>query len=189
MELILKSYRHVMIIPSRVPQTRALIPVISRGLSSPLPLLFHRHIHRESSKARFSSIQRDNTGVSTAGHERPLTARNGEGQKPKGSQLPASSQASSRTLLLVAVAAGIFGFAAARSDIFGSQSKTSATYGSPEDFQKAIRELQDTFGAEEDEVGDIVSTNPDVLHAHGFSTLVYHEGKSPISFMVGQEPK
>jgi D-lactate dehydrogenase (cytochrome) len=115
----------------------------------------------------------------------PIVTGNGEGPKPRESRLPAPSQASSRTLLLVAALVGIFGFAAARSDIYGSPVKKSAAYGSPEDFKKAIRDLQDTFGAEEDEVGDIVSTNPDVLHAHGFSTLAYHEGKARVSSMIG----
>lgn len=149
----------------------------SHDISSSLPFLLHRHIHQENSKTHFS-IKRDGpVPPSTEGSDQPLTVSgNGEGHKPKNV----------RTLLLVAVAAGILGFAAARSDIYGSLVKATAAYGSPEDFKKAIRELQDTFGAEEDEAGDIVSTNPDVLHAHGFSTLVYHEGKARISSMIGR---
>lgn len=50
-------------------------------------------------------------------------------------------------------------------------------YGTPQDFQKAITELKETFGPEEDSPGDLVSTNPDVLRDHGFAgTFLYHEG-------------
>jgi D-lactate dehydrogenase (cytochrome) len=43
-------------------------------------------------------------------------------------------------------------------------------YGSPEDFQKAIVELKTAF------TPDSVSTNADVLYAHGFSMNDYHPG-------------
>ncbi|TFY63274.1 hypothetical protein EVJ58_g3348 [Rhodofomes roseus] len=47
-------------------------------------------------------------------------------------------------------------------------------YGSPEDFQRAIQELRDTFPDQ-----DAVSTDPDDLHVHGYSENDYHPGSSP----------
>lgn len=54
------------------------------------------------------------------------------------------------------------------------QSKDSSkepTYGTPEDFDSAIRELRATFPS-----GEYVSTDPDDLHTHGFSENDYHPG-------------
>lgn len=50
-------------------------------------------------------------------------------------------------------------------------------YGSPEDFKKAVEELQELFGPEEDSPGELVTTNPDVLLSHGYSPLIHHEGE------------
>jgi D-lactate dehydrogenase (cytochrome) len=47
-------------------------------------------------------------------------------------------------------------------------------YGSPEDFAKALADLKTTFSA------DAVSTDADVLHAHGFSNNHYLPGTSLI---------
>lgn len=47
----------------------------------------------------------------------------------------------------------------------------SPRFGSPDDFTKAIRELQQAFP-----VAGTVSTNPDVLQTHGFSDNDYHPG-------------
>ncbi|TFY79625.1 hypothetical protein EWM64_g4390 [Hericium alpestre] len=49
--------------------------------------------------------------------------------------------------------------------------KGPTAYGSPEDFKRAVQEMQATFPTE-----GVVSTHPDDLFAHGFSTNVYHEG-------------
>ncbi|KAF8558658.1 hypothetical protein OG21DRAFT_1595268 [Imleria badia] len=49
------------------------------------------------------------------------------------------------------------------------------TYGTSEDFQKAIQELRDTFSNQGHESG-VVSTDPDDLHVHGFSVNDYHPG-------------
>lgn len=47
-------------------------------------------------------------------------------------------------------------------------------------YGRGIRELRDIFGKDETEEGELVSTNPDVLHGHGFSPYgVYHEGELP----------
>jgi len=44
-------------------------------------------------------------------------------------------------------------------------------YGTPEDFKRAIEELRALFPS-----GDIVSTDPDDLSAHGLSPYVWHTG-------------
>ncbi|KAI0933110.1 hypothetical protein AcV7_004679 [Taiwanofungus camphoratus] len=55
-----------------------------------------------------------------------------------------------------------------------SRSGLNEQYGSPDDFQRAIKELRETFPAE-----DAVSTDPEDLHVHGFSENDYHPGSSP----------
>lgn len=51
------------------------------------------------------------------------------------------------------------------------------TYGTPEDFRKAIQELRHTFGNDsEGHESAVVSTNPDDLQIHGFSENDYHPG-------------
>jgi len=73
---------------------------------------------------------------------------------------------------------GLVGFGLAHSDFFDLNSRENTTgYGSPEDFKKAIQELQELFGPEEDSPGELVTTNPDVLHDHGYSSLIHHEGE------------
>jgi D-lactate dehydrogenase (cytochrome) len=48
----------------------------------------------------------------------------------------------------------------------------SPKYGSPRDFQKGIKELREVFSPR-----GIVSTDPEVLESHGFSTMnSYHPG-------------
>ncbi|KAF8452613.1 FAD-linked oxidase-like protein [Boletus edulis BED1] len=49
------------------------------------------------------------------------------------------------------------------------------TYGTPDDFQKAIQELRHAFSDEGHEPGD-VSTDPDDLRIHGFSENDHHPG-------------
>ena len=47
-------------------------------------------------------------------------------------------------------------------------------YGTPEDFKRAIKELEASF---ED---DVVSTDPPNLFTHGFSPNVMHEGERQV---------
>ena len=80
---------------------------------------------------------------------------------------------------------GLVGFGLAHSDFFDLKAhsrKDTTSYGSPEDFKKAIKELQGVFGPEEDSPGELVTTNPDVLHDHGYSPLIHHEGE-PFLFL------
>jgi len=80
----------------------------------------------------------------------------------------------------LALISGLVGFGLAHSDFFGlkAHSRENTTgYGSPEDFKKAIKELQEVFGPEEDSPGELVTTNPDVLLDHGYSSLIHHEGE------------
>ncbi|KAI0070579.1 hypothetical protein K474DRAFT_1669929 [Panus rudis PR-1116 ss-1] len=92
-------------------------------------------------------------------------------------------------LLSTAIASGALGYLFAKrqtsatpTSLTESHEKLSLTgtravnddrrgYGSPEDFQKAIHELRDTFG------GDLVSTEPDVLLQHGMSPYQQEPGK------------
>lgn len=52
------------------------------------------------------------------------------------------------------------------------ESSTHSSFGSENDFSSAIEELRRTFASE-----DSVSTDPDDLHRHGFSTNDYHPGR------------
>jgi len=80
---------------------------------------------------------------------------------------------------------GLVGLGLAHSDFFDLKAhsrKDTTGYGSPEDFKKAIKELQEVFEPEEDSPGELVTTNPDVLHDHGYSPLIHHEGE-PFLFL------
>ena len=58
---------------------------------------------------------------------------------------------------------------------YSEQKATSrkSGYGSPEDFQRAIEDLKVALA----HIEDAVSTNPDVLHEHGFPiTGIFHPG-------------
>lgn len=54
-------------------------------------------------------------------------------------------------------------------DVFGSSSSSTPTYGSPEDVRKAIEELRDAFPGK-----NHVQTSPDSLRVHGSSDNSYH---------------
>lgn len=54
-------------------------------------------------------------------------------------------------------------------DVFGSSSSSTPTYGSPEDVQKAIEELRDTLPGK-----NRIQTSPDSLRVHGSSDHSYH---------------
>lgn len=75
--------------------------------------------------------------------------------------------------ILALVASGFTGYYIARStnaSIIGN-SDTQTQYGTPSDFDAAIRQLKIDLPSE-----DIVSTDPDDLHYHGFSENDYHKG-------------
>ncbi|KAF9447008.1 hypothetical protein P691DRAFT_672357 [Macrolepiota fuliginosa MF-IS2] len=127
----------------------------------------------DSSAGTVNVNSRTNTHVERQSH-------NDRGS-PKDRPDPQGSPRSQKNafVFLIALAAGLSGYAIARSEVAISRASAvdpSPNYGTPEDFQEAIQELQTVFGPEEKEPGDIVSTNQDVLQDHGFSALVYHEG-------------
>ncbi|KAF5391081.1 hypothetical protein D9757_003133 [Collybiopsis confluens] len=84
-----------------------------------------------------------------------------------------ASPSISRTILLLtgaSIASGFAGFAwATRQKAIVSLAKPE--YGSPQDFQKAIVELKNSFPDK-----DTVSTDPEDVYAHGFSVNDYHPG-------------
>jgi D-lactate dehydrogenase (cytochrome) len=51
-------------------------------------------------------------------------------------------------------------------------------YGSAEDFKRAIADLKSAFS------DDVVSIDPDVLYAHGFSVNDYHPGIHKLCIVV-----
>lgn len=52
-------------------------------------------------------------------------------------------------------------------------------YGSPQDFQKAILELQSAFSSD----SGVISVDPGVLYEHGFSDNDYHDGMLSVSLV------
>ena len=91
----------------------------------------------------------------------------------------AACSGSAGVFVLVLIS-GLAGFGLAHSDFFNLKvhsREKNLGYGSPEDFKKAIKELQELFGPEEDSPGELVTTNPDVLYNHGYSPLIHHEGE------------
>ncbi|KAI0344438.1 hypothetical protein BDW22DRAFT_1354465 [Trametopsis cervina] len=60
------------------------------------------------------------------------------------------------------------------SQTFHTSAGLNSAYGTAEDFRKAISELHDNFLDE-----GVVSTDPDVLHVHGYSENDYHPSSSP----------
>ena len=84
---------------------------------------------------------------------------------------PSSPQYSLRTLIFTSLTTGLVGLTIAKSiPSFGHESESSQ-FGSPDDFKKAIQELQFTFPA-----NDKVSVDTDDLHVHGFSANDHHPG-------------
>jgi hypothetical protein len=84
----------------------------------------------------------------------------------------------SGALFLVAtVASGIAGYtiAHAQQALTPTPTKSDATqepqYGSPEEFKRGIEDLKQAFPSD-----DIVSTDSEDLHHHGFSVYDYHPG-------------
>lgn len=123
------------------------------------------------------------------GAKRPLESialrvarRRYSSQASGGQSAPGGVGPSSATRYLLLAASGFAGGAAAalalniwddRGDdqVPPSASALNDKYGSPEDFQRAIRELRDSFDDK-----DAVSTDPDDLHTHGHSENDYHPG-------------
>lgn len=100
---------------------------------------------------------------------------------------PAKSNKSVYAFALGSVFSGalVYYLASTQRAGFGAQSAIPSTksglneqYGTPEDFQTAIREFRSTFVEE-----DTVSTDADVLEVHGFSENDYHPGGFSISFI------
>ena len=60
----------------------------------------------------------------------------------------------------------------------GPASVATPVYGTPEDFKRAIKELEASF---ED---DVVSTDPPNLFTHGFSPNVMHEGECQVAALT-----
>ena len=60
----------------------------------------------------------------------------------------------------------------------GPASVAAPVYGTPEDFKRAIKELEASF---ED---DVVSTDPPNLFTHGFSPNVMHEGERQVATLT-----
>lgn len=133
------------------------------------------------------AAQRHNTRVDAVGAKRPsesvavrMLRRRYSSQSSAGQNAPGSAGPSSvtRYLLLAAAASGFAGGAAValawsrgNEPAVHSTSRLNDKYGSPEDFQRAIQELRDSFPDK-----DAVSTDPDDLHTHGYSENDYHPG-------------
>ncbi|THV01036.1 hypothetical protein K435DRAFT_963710 [Dendrothele bispora CBS 962.96] len=89
-----------------------------------------------------------------------------------------SSLFTSRTVLSLlgaSLVSGIVGYHAAQSSTLSSAPITSSStskFGTPEDFDKAIEDLKQTFHND----SDIVSTDAEDLKLHGFSENDYHPG-------------
>jgi D-lactate dehydrogenase (cytochrome) len=133
--------------------------------------------------AKYSTQDRPST--STAGSTSATSAQTHEGQ----SERSAPSSTNKGVLALAVLASWLIGFGFARSELFSpgvnsAKNSTVPEYGSPDEFQHAIRELMETFRPEEETPGDLVTTNPDVLHDHGFTTFVYHEGELRLSSFI-----
>lgn len=162
---------------SALPKARILLTTPITRLPPPQPLL----ALLRGQKVVGYSTQGDNAAGSV--NITPRTSPHSQERRstPTGGSEPPKSAGSHKShVVLAALAAGLLGYVTARSEVLGSSVpavEKHPRYGTPEDFQKAIRELQETFCPEEKEPGDIVSTNPDVLYDHGFSALVYHEGR------------
>ncbi|KAF8877514.1 FAD-linked oxidase-like protein [Infundibulicybe gibba] len=90
--------------------------------------------------------------------------------------------------LVTAIGSGVAGYGIATTSNVGSTTSGLkadsgfGNFGSPEDFQRAIKELKAEFSESE----DTISTDPDVIYAHGFSSNDYHPG---ISHSVVVYPK
>lgn len=144
---------------SRIHLASRRIPLQRHGLAN--------HSTHGSSSAGSLSINTQAHEQQSRTSEESKTTNRGEGSTSTG------------VLALTVLASGLIGFGLARSGLWNSginYAKNGTGYGSPEDFQKAIRELHEAFDPEEAAPGDLVTTNPDVLYDHGFSTLIHHEG-------------
>lgn len=102
------------------------------------------------------------------------------------SSISAPSRATSLPVLLCALTCSVLGYAIGSSASLPSPLASlglgprqvsieddQPTFGTPEDFQKAIQELRHTFSNEGYESG-VVSTDPDDLQIHGFSENDHH---------------
>jgi len=91
---------------------------------------------------------------------------------------PPSQSSRAPLLLAAALGSGALGYAIAQTVSADEQQpivnlNAKPVYGSPQDFQKAIKELQAAFPD-----ADAVSTDLDDLQTHGFSANDWHPGMS-----------
>ncbi|KXN82036.1 D-lactate dehydrogenase [cytochrome], mitochondrial [Leucoagaricus sp. SymC.cos] len=152
---------------------RARILTVASG--SPLPR--HRPLYTRFLSQRGPANH--SSSISSSKIDNPPQNPEFPGHRTHRNENASAGLTSKGVLVLAFLASGLIGFGLARSDFLNSGIKSvtlTTGYGSPEDFRQAIQELKETFGPEETAPGDLVTTNPDVLHDHGFSALVYHEG-------------
>lgn len=74
-------------------------------------------------------------------------------------------------VLSSSLVSGVLGYTLSRTTLDQNDYLESPKYGSPRDFEKGIKELQEAFPHR-----DIVSTDPEVLEVHGATTNTYHPG-------------
>ncbi|PCH37975.1 hypothetical protein WOLCODRAFT_135969 [Wolfiporia cocos MD-104 SS10] len=134
-----------------------------------------RALSRTRQSARCSCISRTNA---THDRLRPHGVRSNS--QLSGSRPPPRKPVSSSSIifLIASTLGGLGGYYLANGYAKKPETRPSLTglndqYGSPAVFQRAILELRETFPEE------IVSTDPDDLHVHGYSENDYHPGSSP----------
>lgn len=93
--------------------------------------------------------------------------------RPYSSNVPIGSPRSWSPIIIGSIASGLIGYSLSA---FGSPSLTSQAlweaepkYGTPNDFEQAIKELRASFDSDE-----VVSTHPEDLRIHGFSENDHH---------------
>ncbi|KZT18859.1 FAD-binding domain-containing protein [Neolentinus lepideus HHB14362 ss-1] len=92
-------------------------------------------------------------------------------------------------LVLASVLSGYAGYSLASPKQANSHSTTSSDslrdpkWGSPEDFQRAIKELEAVFAGSPDVT---IETDPEVLHVHGYSESDYHPAHDPTVVVTPQ---
>jgi len=90
------------------------------------------------------------------------------------STAPKRSRQIPSALLITGVAGVLLGFGLANTPAFASSPtpRPKAKFGTPEDFEAAIRDLQSAFSTTPKQV----STDPDDLYTHGYSPNALHPG-------------
>ena len=132
---------------------------------------------RAATKTGFSSFLRIQRRTRPVAVLRQFSSQ-GSSPRPTASTVTQNAtKYSSTTLLFTSLLAGLVGFTVANSvpnllsPTIKDHGSESTQFGSSDDFKKAIQELQSTFPMD-----NKVSTDPDDLHAHGFSENAHHPG-------------